>query len=154
MQGHTNIKMWQLALGVGDFEVLVQQIRVHASGGLSVAEIDTLVGEAESNSAADKRRRDSAEIANKADGLVYSTERTLEEYAQHVSDEDRQSLAAALEKTKAMLAAKDWDSLAIAVDELSALSYQLTERLYATLGSKSESSARSPQAVRRAVPGE
>ncbi len=116
----------------------IQQIRVHASGGLSVGEIDTLVGEAESNTAADKRRRDSAEIANKADGLVYSTERTLEEYAQHVSDEDRQSLASALEKTKAMLATKDWDSLAIAVDELSALSYQLTERLYATLGSKSE----------------
>jgi molecular chaperone DnaK len=116
----------------------VQQIRVNASGGLSADEIDKLVGEAESNAAADKRRRDSAEISNKADGLIYSTERTLEEYAQHVSDEDRQSLLAALEKTKASLAAGDVDALAVAVDELSALSYQLTERLYATLGSKSD----------------
>jgi molecular chaperone DnaK len=115
-----------------------QQIRVNASGGLSVEEIDTLVGEAESNAAADKRRRDSAEISNKADGLIYSTERTLEEYAQHVADEDRQSLLTAIEKTKAALAAKDVDSLAVSVDELSALSYQLTERLYATLGAKTE----------------
>jgi molecular chaperone DnaK len=116
----------------------VQQIRVQASGGLSAEQITTLVSEAESNALEDKRRRDSAEISNKADGLVYSTERTLEEYAQHVSDEDRQSLLAALEKTKATLASKDYDSLAVAVDELSALSYQLTERLYAALGSKTE----------------
>ena len=116
----------------------VQQIRVNASGGLSMEEINKLVGEAESNAAADKRRRDSAEISNKADGLIYSTERTLEEYAQHVSEEDRAALLAALDKTKASLAAKDADALAVAVDELSALSYQLTERLYATLGSKSE----------------
>jgi molecular chaperone DnaK len=116
----------------------VQQIRVQASGGLSAEQITTLVSEAESNALEDKRRRDSAEISNKADGLVYSTERTLEEYAQHVSDEDRQTLLVALEKTKATLAAKDYDSLAVAVDELSALSYQLTERLYAALGSKTE----------------
>ena len=115
-----------------------QQIRVNASGGLSMDEVNQLVSEAESNTAADKRRRDSAEISNKADGLIYSTERTLEEYAQHVSAEDRQSLLAALEKAKASLAAKDVDALAVAVDELSALSYQLTERLYATLGSKTE----------------
>ncbi len=115
-----------------------QQIRVNASGGLSADEINALVGEAESNAAADQRRRDSAEISNKADGLVYSTERTLEEYAQYVSDEDRQGLLDAIEKTKASLAAKDVDALAVAVDELSALSYQLTERLYATLGSKTE----------------
>jgi molecular chaperone DnaK len=111
---------------------------VQASGGLSAEQITTLVSEAESNALEDKRRRDSAEISNKADGLVYSTERTLEEYAQHVSDEDRQTLLVALEKTKATLAAKDYDSLAVAVDELSALSYQLTERLYAALGSKTE----------------
>ncbi len=115
-----------------------QQIRVNASGGLSMDEIDKLVGEAEQNAANDKRRRDSAEISNKADGLIYSTERTLEEYAQHVTDEDRQSLLAALEKTKACLAAQDVDSLAVAVDELSALSYQLTERLYSVLGAKTE----------------
>jgi molecular chaperone DnaK len=116
----------------------IQQIRVNASGGLSADEINRLVGEAESNAEADRRRRDVADVSNKADGLIYSTERTLEEYAQHISDEDRQGLLAALEKAKSALTAKDYDALTVAVDELSALSYQLTEKLYAALGAKTE----------------
>jgi molecular chaperone DnaK len=72
---------------------------------------------------------------NKADGLVYSTERTLEEYAQHVGEDERQGLTGAIEKTRAALASRDLPSLTIAVDELSALSYQMTEQLYAKLGS-------------------
>ena len=50
--------------------------------------------EAEQNAEADRRRRGFAELRNKADGLIYSTERTLEEYAEHISPEDRDALAA------------------------------------------------------------
>ncbi len=113
-----------------------QNIRVQASGGLTAEQIQNLVSEAEKNTSDDKTRKEVADLTNKADGLIYSTERTLEEYGQHVSDEDRQSLLAAIEKAKAALADKEPGSLGIAVDELSALSYQLTERLYAALGSK------------------
>jgi molecular chaperone DnaK len=74
------------------------------------------------------------ELHNKADGLAYSTERTLEEYADHISEPDRQALRAAVEKTRAAMASGDAGSLASAVDELSALSYQMTEQLYAALG--------------------
>jgi molecular chaperone DnaK len=112
-----------------------QQIRVSASGGLTQEEIDRLVGEADQHASADKQRRDMVELMNKADGLVYSTERTLEEYAEHIGEDDRQGLLAALEKTRSALSGKETQSLAIAVDELSALSYQMTEQLYAKLGS-------------------
>jgi len=112
-----------------------QQIRVSASGGLTQDEIDRLVGEAEQFASADKQRRDLIELMNKADGLVYSTERTLEEYADHVAEDDRQGLLAALEKTRSAVASKDPHALGVAVDELSALSYQMTEQLYAKLGS-------------------
>jgi molecular chaperone DnaK len=113
-----------------------QQIRVSASGGLSQDEIGRLVEEARQFASADKERRDLVELMNKADGLVYSTERTLEEYADHISDEERQGLAAAIEKTRlALTSHHDSAGLAIAVDELSALSYQMTEQLYAKLGS-------------------
>ena len=112
-----------------------QQIRVSASGGLTQEEIDRLVGEADQHASADKQRRDMVELMNKADGLVYSTERTLEEYAEHIGEDDRQGLLAALEKTRSALSSKETQSLAIAVDELSALSYQMTEQLYAKLGS-------------------
>jgi molecular chaperone DnaK len=77
------------------------------------------------------------ELMNKADGLVYSTERTLEEYAEHIAEDERQGLAGAIEKARAALTARDASGLAIAVDELSALSYQMTEQLYAKLGSGS-----------------
>ncbi len=114
-----------------------QQIRVAASGGLTQEEIGHLVDEAQQHASADKERRGLVELMNKADGLVYSTERTLEEYAQHIGEDERQGLVGAIEKTRAALAAHDIASLSIAVDELSALSYQMTEQLYAKLGSSS-----------------
>jgi molecular chaperone DnaK len=75
------------------------------------------------------------ELRNKADGLVYSTERSLEEYAEHIGEAEREGLTAAIEKTRAALASRDPSELTLAVDELSALSYQMTEQLYAKLGS-------------------
>ena len=112
-----------------------QQIRVSASGGLAQDEIASLIDEAQQFASADKQRRDLVELMNKADGLVYSTERSLEEYAEHIGEDERQGLASALEKTRAALTSHDASGLAIAVDELSALSYQMTEQLYAKLGS-------------------
>ncbi|MEN8160491.1 MAG: Hsp70 family protein, partial [Myxococcota bacterium] len=112
-----------------------QQIRVAASGGLSQGEIDELVGEAEEHASADEERRNTVELMNKADGLIYSTERTLEEYAEHVTEDEREGLVAAVEKARSALSSRDLEALGIAVDELSALSYQMTEQLYAKLGS-------------------
>jgi molecular chaperone DnaK len=112
-----------------------QQIRVAASGGLSQDEIQQLVGEAEAHASADQERKNVVELMNKADGLIYSTERTLEEYAEHVGADEREGLIAAVEKARSSLGARDLEALGIAVDELSALSYQMTEQLYAKLGS-------------------
>ena len=111
-----------------------QTIRVAASGGLSEDEIQRLVGEAEQHAVVDQERRGFAELRNKADGLIYSTERTLEEYAEHVSPEDGEALKEALEKARRLLEAEDAQGLEAAVDELSGLSYQMTESLYEKLG--------------------
>ncbi|MBW2241351.1 MAG: molecular chaperone DnaK [Deltaproteobacteria bacterium] len=115
-----------------------QQIRVTASSGLTTEEIDQLVDEANANVDADRERRGLVDLENKADGLAYSTERTLEEYAEHIAEEDRIALEAAVEKTRAALGAHDMASLEVAIDELSGLSYQMTETLYATLGEEDE----------------
>lgn len=112
----------------------VQQIMVTASSGLSGSEIEKLVEEAEANVDADRDRRGLVELENKADGLAYSSERTLEEYAEHIEEEDRSALQAAIEKTRAALQARDAGELEQAIDELSALSYQMTEQLYSALG--------------------
>ncbi|MDH3687383.1 MAG: Hsp70 family protein, partial [Myxococcales bacterium] len=114
-----------------------QQIRVTASGGLSEGEIEGLIDDAEANAEEDRQRRGLVELKNRADGLVYSTERTLEEYAEHIAEEDQQALSTAIEKTRAADEGGDAQGLAAAVDELSALSYQMTENLYAKLGGDS-----------------
>jgi molecular chaperone DnaK len=111
-----------------------QAIRVTASGGLSEHDIENLVKEAEEHTQADQDRRELVEVRNKADGLVYSTERTLEEFAENVSDEARKELEAAIEQTRSALKGDDVAALRAVVDELSALTYKMTEQLYAELG--------------------
>jgi molecular chaperone DnaK len=114
-----------------------QQIRVTASSGLSEQEIESLVRDAEEHAAGDQSRRELAELRNKADGLVYSTERTLEEFADQVPEAGRKALEAALGKTREALSDSDPERLRAAVDELSTLSYQMTEDLYSSLGGES-----------------
>jgi molecular chaperone DnaK len=111
-----------------------QQVSVTASSGLSDQEIQGLIEQAQSHSAADQERRELAELRNKADGLVYSTERALEEFAAQVNEADRRELEKALERTRNALSGSDCDALRHAVDELSTLSYQMTEKLYSSLG--------------------
>jgi molecular chaperone DnaK len=111
-----------------------QAIRVTASSGLSKEQIEHLVQEAAQNSQTDQLRRTLAELRNKADGLIYSTERTLEEFAKNVKPEDRDAIDRMIAKTREAMKGEDPVALRTAVDELSALTYQMTETLYAEFG--------------------
>ncbi len=114
-----------------------QEIRVTASSGLTEGTIEELVGEAAKNADGDKARRALAELRNRADGLIYSTERMMSDYGEHVEDEEGQALQAALETTRNALQAAEAEALEVAVDELTALSYKMTEKLYSALGGDS-----------------
>ncbi|NNL65436.1 MAG: molecular chaperone DnaK, partial [Myxococcales bacterium] len=114
-----------------------QEIRVTASSGLTEAAVEELVGEAEQNAEGDKARRALAELRNRADGLIYSTERMISDYGEHVDAEQRQALETALESTRSALQAGEAEALETAVDELTALSYKMTEKLYSELGGDS-----------------
>lgn len=111
-----------------------QKIEVSASGGLAEADIDRLVAEAEDAKEGDQVRREFVELSNKADGLVYSTVRTLEEFSDQVSEEESAPIQAALEDARAAMQSDDIEALRSAVDELSSLTYKMTENLYAALG--------------------
>jgi molecular chaperone DnaK len=113
-----------------------QAIRVTASTGLSEEEIGKLVKEAEQNAAADRQRRDWIDLRNQADGLIYSTERTLQEFEENVAEEDRAQLQQAIAQTRQAMAGEDAAALRQAVGELSSLTYKMTEKLYAELGAK------------------
>ena len=111
-----------------------QAIQVTASSGLANSEVDDLVKEAAAHSEADKSRRELVTLRNKADGLVYSTERTLEEFAENVAAEERIALQEVIAKTRDAMAGNDATELSGAIDELSTLTYKMTENLYAELG--------------------
>jgi molecular chaperone DnaK len=113
-----------------------QKITVTASTGLSEDEINRLVREAEQNAASDRQRREWIDLRNQADGLIYSTERTLSEFEENVADEDRTALRDAIQKTRTALEGQDTSVLRQAIGELSSLTYKMTEKLYAELGGK------------------
>jgi len=118
-----------------------QELRVTAGSGLSEEQSRTLCEEAEAHKAADQRRRELAELRNRADGLVYSTESTLADYGEHVSEEERARLEGALARTREALAGDDPDEIQAAVEALTQLSYKMTEKLYAVLGGEGATGA-------------
>jgi molecular chaperone DnaK len=73
-----------------------QQIRIQASGGLSEAEIQRLVREAEQHAAEDKRRRELVEARNEADAAIYAAEKQLHEHGARVSEPERRAVEGAV----------------------------------------------------------
>ncbi|MDU6729422.1 MAG: molecular chaperone DnaK, partial [Bradyrhizobium sp.] len=80
-----------------------QQIRIQASGGLSEADIDKMVKDAEANAAADKKRREAVDAKNHADALVHSTEKALAEHGSKVADTERRAIEDAVSDLKEAL---------------------------------------------------
>jgi molecular chaperone DnaK len=111
-----------------------QEIAVTAGSGLSEDQIRKLCSDADANKDADKRRRELADLRNRADGLVYSTESTLADYGEHVTAEEKVSLETAMARTREALAGEDIQELQASVEALTQLSYKMTEKLYSALG--------------------
>ncbi|MBW2229297.1 MAG: molecular chaperone DnaK [Deltaproteobacteria bacterium] len=111
-----------------------QSIVVTASSGLSEQEVERLVEEAAAHAADDSSLRALIELRNKANGLIYSTEKTLEEFAEDVEADDRDVIEVALGVAREKVKEDDPRELRTAIEELSGLTYQMTEKLYAALG--------------------
>jgi molecular chaperone DnaK len=73
-----------------------QQIRIQASGGLSEADIEKMVKEAEANADSDKRRRELVEAKNQGEALIHSTEKSLSEHGDKVTAEEKTAIEADL----------------------------------------------------------
>src|SRR3954464_12584830 len=70
----------------------VQQVRVVSNSGLTEVEIQRMITEAQSNSVDDKKKKELADLRNNADGLMYTTEKSLEEYAAMLKEKDREEI--------------------------------------------------------------
>ena len=107
-----------------------QQIRIQASGGLSDADIDQMVKDAESNAEADKKRKELVEARNQLDGLIYSTENSLKENGDKIEDADRQELEAALADAKEAMEGEEPEAINNAREALQQSAMKLGEAMY------------------------
>ena len=107
-----------------------QKIRIESSSGLSDDEIQSMVDEAEEHAEEDKKARESIEVRNEADSLVYSTEKSLTDYGDKVSEEDRGKIQTAIEELKKALESNDADQIKEKSETLKQASYSLAEEVY------------------------
>lgn len=108
-----------------------QQIRIQASGGLSEADIQRMVKEAEAHATDDKKRRAFVEAKNQAEALAHSTEKSLKEFGDKVSAEERTAIENALSDLKEALKGEDADAIQQKAQTLAQASMKLGEAMYA-----------------------
>jgi molecular chaperone DnaK len=108
------------------------QIKIQASGGLSDADIDQMVKEAEANAENDKKKRALAEARNHAESLVHSTERSLIESGAKISSDLKSQIEAAVADAKTALAGENADDIAAKTQSLAQLAMKMGEEIYKT----------------------
>jgi molecular chaperone DnaK len=111
-----------------------QSIRIQASGGLSDSDIERMVKEAETHATADKKRREIVEAKNQAEALIHSTEKTLHDLGDKVSDTDRKSIEAAISELQTATAGEDPSRIVAKADDLAKAAMKLGEALYRQSG--------------------
>jgi len=107
-----------------------QKIRIEASSGLNDSDIDKMVKEAEAHAEEDKRERDRAEARNEADSLIYSTEKSLKDYGDKVSAEEKAAIEAAVAELKKAVETNEAEPMKEKIEALKQASYKLAEQVY------------------------
>jgi molecular chaperone DnaK len=107
-----------------------QSIKIEASSGLSDEEIQRMKAEAEANAEADNKRREEAELVNKADSLIFQTERQLKEYGDKIPADKKQPIEDALAALKTEFEAKNMANLQPAMDRLNEVFSAASQDMY------------------------
>jgi molecular chaperone DnaK len=105
-------------------------IVIQASSGLTEAEIQRMIKEAEANAVADKERKEFIEEKNKADSLVYTTEKTLKEHGESLTDEDKKAIEAASSDLKKAMETDNIADIKQKIVKLQEVSVKLGEAVY------------------------
>jgi molecular chaperone DnaK len=107
-----------------------QQIRIQASGGLNETDIERMVKEAEANAEADKKRRETVEARNHAEGMVHQVEKNLTEYGDKLGPQEKGEAEAAMAAVKSAMEGTDVEALKSATDRLSQAAMKIGEAMY------------------------
>ncbi len=120
-----------------------QQIRIQASGGLSDADIDQMVQDAERFAEEDKKRRESAEAKNNAESLVHSTEKQIIEHGDAIDPALKGEIEAAIAEAKTAIESGDADAMKAKTDALTQVAMKMGQAIY----EKEQAAAASPDAA-------
>ena len=118
-----------------------QSIKIESSSGLSDEEIEKMKAEALANAEADEKARGAVELVNKADSLIFQTERQLKEYGDKIPAEKKQPIEDALAELKKEFEAKNMDNLEPAMDKLNEVFQAASEDMYKEAGAEGGQSA-------------
>lgn len=107
-----------------------QSIKIESSSGLSDEEIEKMKAEAEANAEADKKKREEVDLVNKADSLIFQTERQLKEYGDKIPADKKQPIEDALAELKTQFEAKNTENLEAAMDKLNEVFQAASQEMY------------------------
>jgi molecular chaperone DnaK len=107
-----------------------QQVRIVSNSGLTEAEISKMVGDAQSNVEGDKKKKELADLRNNADGLIYTTEKSLEEYTSLLSEKDMGEIKADLENLRSQLETLDPTRIRAGIKQLEGSAYRIADAIY------------------------
>ena len=108
-----------------------QSIRIQANGGLSDADIEQMVKEAEANSASDKKRKETVEARNQGEALIHSTEKAMTEHGDKVGAPEKAAIETAIAELKTALEGEEADEIKAKTQALAQASMKLGEAMYA-----------------------
>jgi molecular chaperone DnaK len=115
-----------------------QKIRIESSSGISEADIEKMVKDAEMHAEEDRKEREKIEVRNEADNLLYSTEKSLKDYGDKISAEDKSNIEKAMEELKSAISSDDIETIKAKTEALQQAAYKLAEEMYKASASQSE----------------
>jgi molecular chaperone DnaK len=107
-----------------------QQIRIQASGGLSEADINKMVKDAEIHAADDKKRRELIDVKNHGESLIHDAEKSLKEYGDKVSEADKSAIEASVTALRTSLEGEDVEAIKAKTNDLMQAQMKLGEAMY------------------------
>jgi molecular chaperone DnaK len=122
-----------------------QSIKIQASSGLNEDEIQKKVKEAEAHAEEDKKKKALVEAKNKADQMVYTTEKTLKEFGDKVTDDEKKNIQDKIEKVKQAAKGENADEINRSIEELMQASHKIAEQMYKqTAGAQQQAAGQEP----------
>ena len=108
----------------------VKSVRVRATSGLSENEIQRIMEEAEVNKTLDTRRKEVQALRNRADGLIYTTERSLMEFGSYLTDEETQQIRRDMDRCRRALESDELEQITMALQNLERSSQRIADVMY------------------------